>query len=57
VGSAIQYFLVTAVAIPFIVVGVLGARKAWASLERELPGTEVKSASTIATFQDLLRRR
>jgi hypothetical protein len=59
-GLSIHAFWVSAGAIPFIVVGVLGARKAASSLKRELPGmpdTEIRSASTIATFQDLLRKR
>ncbi|BEL04577.1 hypothetical protein Q0Z83_027680 [Actinoplanes sichuanensis] len=57
-GLSIWFFLVSAAAIPFIVAGVLGARKTWTSLARELPAmpeNELKSASTIATFQDLLR--
>ncbi|BBH70225.1 hypothetical protein ACTI_69100 [Actinoplanes sp. OR16] len=59
-GWGLPFFWLSAAAIPFIVVGVLAARKAWSRLERELPGMpqrEVRSASILATLQDLLRRR
>ena len=57
---AVWFLLTSAVAIPFIWAGVRTVRKAWLCLELEVPQMpphEIRSASTIVAFQDLLVRR
>jgi hypothetical protein len=57
---SVWFFLVSAIAIPFIWAGVLTARKAFSRLGQDvthLPQREIRSAATIAAFQDLLTRQ
>jgi hypothetical protein len=57
---SVWFLLPVLVSVPLVWSGLVIARDAWARLERELPelpGTEIRSASVIASAQDLLRRR
>ena len=54
---SVWFLLASTIAIPFVWAGILTAREAFSRLEQEvtqMPQREIRSAATVAAFQDLL---